>query len=151
APKYEALSYVWGPTNDLQAIVLDCFEYLVTPSLFEVLLRLRKLDEDRLLWVDALVINQSDLAERSREVTKMLDRYSRAAKTIIWLGKPLENASYGRLDIMSAMKFLSQPELVTPKDHDSGEWVPIKQAVEAIFCSKYWTRSWTVQEIMYSD
>jgi hypothetical protein len=151
APKYEALSYVWGPTNDLQTIVLDGFEYLVTPSLFEVLLRLRNLDEDRLLWVDALVINQSDLVERSREVTKMLDRYSRAAKTIILLGKPLENASYGRLDILSAMKFLSQPDLVTPKDHDSGEWVPIKQAVEAIFCSKYWTRSWTVQEIMYSD
>lgn len=88
APKYEAISYIWGPTNDLQTIVLDCFEDLVTPSLFEVLLRLQKLDEDRLLWVEALVINQSDLTERSREVTKMLDRYSRAAKTIIWLANP---------------------------------------------------------------
>ncbi|EPE36532.1 hypothetical protein GLAREA_08695 [Glarea lozoyensis ATCC 20868] len=151
ALKYEALSYFWGPINDLKAILLDGFEYLVTPNLFEALLRLRKLDEDRLLWIDALVINQSDLTERSREVTKMLDRYSRAMNTIIWLGKPLANASYGRLDIMSAMKFLSQPELVAPKDHDSGEWVPIKQAVEAIFCSKYWSRAWTVQEMMYSD
>jgi hypothetical protein len=120
ALKYEALSCVWGPIKDLKFIGLDDFEYLVTPSLLELLLRLRKLDEDRLLWVDALVINQSDFAERSREVTKMLDRYSRAAKTIIWLGKPLENALYVPLHIISVMKLLSQPDLVIPKDHDSG-------------------------------
>ncbi|PQE22785.1 heterokaryon incompatibility protein [Rutstroemia sp. NJR-2017a BVV2] len=150
-PEYEALSYVWGSTDDLQIIKLDGLDYFVTRNLFEVLLRFRKLDKDRLLWIDALVINQSDLVERGREVTRMPNRYSGAVGTILWLGAPLENAQYGRLDIIAAIKFLSQPDLIVPIEHETGEWVPTKQAVEAIFCSRYWTRAWTVQEIMYSD
>ncbi|KAF2005594.1 HET-domain-containing protein [Amniculicola lignicola CBS 123094] len=150
-PSYQALSYVWGSTRDPQTITLDRFDFLITRNLFEVLLRLRKENQDRLLWIDALVINQLDFVERSKEVTKMLDRYSGASETIVWLGNPLEGASYGRLDIISAMKFLSQPDLELPKNHEGQEWVLIKQAVEAIFCSIYWTRSWTVQEIMYSE
>ncbi|KAF2417128.1 hypothetical protein EJ08DRAFT_575838, partial [Tothia fuscella] len=118
----------------------------VTRNLFEVLLRLRKLDKGRLLWIDALIINQVDLAERGREVSKMLSRYSGAQGTIIWLGAPLENAQYGRMDIVAAMEFLSQPDLVVPKDQETGKWKPIRQAIEAIFCSRYWTRAWTVQE-----
>jgi hypothetical protein len=156
APQYEALSYVWGSQDNLQSIQLDNRDYLVTRNLFEILLRLRRPDEDRIFWIDALVINQSDMVERAAEVTKMLRRYSGAAKTVVWLEKPLDylpmHVADSRLNIASAFKFIAEANVVKrPKDDNSKEWIPIKQAIEAVLGSTYFTRAWVVQEVMYSN
>ncbi|KAI5357970.1 putative heterokaryon incompatibility [Septoria linicola] len=44
-------------------------------------------DKTRLLWVDAVCINQSDDTEKSKQVQRMRAIYSQAASVIIWLGK----------------------------------------------------------------
>jgi hypothetical protein len=63
APVYAALSYVWGSQEDPACILLNGEVYRVTQNLHLVLSRLRRPDGDRLLWIDALAINQLDIVE----------------------------------------------------------------------------------------
>ena len=44
----------------------------------------------RKLWVDALCINQADLAERLQQVIIMGSIYSQAERVILWLGEAFE-------------------------------------------------------------
>lgn len=59
----------------------------VTPNLSAALDRLRLDTETRMLWVDALCINQVDNTERSQQVAQMGKIYSDARETIAWLGR----------------------------------------------------------------
>lgn len=56
---YEALSYVWGDRESTNKIWVDGCLFTVTENLFEALSNLRQPSEDRLLWVDAICIDQS--------------------------------------------------------------------------------------------
>jgi hypothetical protein len=39
-------------------------------------------------WYNALCVNQQDLEERSQQVKRMAEIYSKAAKVVAWLGLP---------------------------------------------------------------
>ncbi|KAK0639772.1 hypothetical protein B0T16DRAFT_338954 [Cercophora newfieldiana] len=52
-PKYEALSYVWGPPEPSHLIRLDGQPFRVTSNLYAALKRLRLPHSRRTLWVDA--------------------------------------------------------------------------------------------------
>lgn len=56
---YEALSYVWGNKESTNKILVDGYPFTVTENLFEALSNLRQFGEDRLLWIDAICIDQS--------------------------------------------------------------------------------------------
>lgn len=56
---YEALSYVWGNKESTEMIRVDGCLLKVTENLFEALSSLRKAREDRLIWIDAICIDQS--------------------------------------------------------------------------------------------
>ncbi|TPX14030.1 uncharacterized protein E0L32_000424 [Thyridium curvatum] len=67
AGPFEALSYVWGdPRRSL---------------------RLRRGAETRLIWADAICINQEDLDECPQQVQLMRDVYSCAERVVVWLGE----------------------------------------------------------------
>jgi Heterokaryon incompatibility protein (HET) len=85
-PEYEALSYCWGDTIDLTPIQVNEHLLDITQSLRSALFHLRKLDEPRTLWVDAICIDQQDPIERGNQVSIMGDIYSRASRTVVWLG-----------------------------------------------------------------
>jgi hypothetical protein len=88
APLYEALSYVWG--FDIPAIksqILFETEVLsIGSSLANALTRLRLRNSIRVLWVDALCINQKDDDEKNRQVLLMGSIYLLARRTVVWLG-----------------------------------------------------------------
>ncbi|KAE9374113.1 HET-domain-containing protein, partial [Stipitochalara longipes BDJ] len=85
-PDYEALSYVWGSQADPKIILLDGVTWHVTPSLYYALLHLRFSDRFRVIWIDALAINQTDIQERNEQVKEMAAIYASAKSTLIWLG-----------------------------------------------------------------
>lgn len=59
---YEALSYVSGKKPSADRIwVAEC-ELDITENLHEALIHLRRPDEDRVLWIDAICIDQSHTA-----------------------------------------------------------------------------------------
>ncbi len=97
APAYEALSYVWGEPwgrfsvtveeNDRKENDTGKAFILMTPNLDTVLRHLRYHGiMDRVLWVDALCINQDDAAERSRQVQLMRRIYESCKADIAWIG-----------------------------------------------------------------
>ncbi|KAG4295202.1 hypothetical protein FPRO06_01786 [Fusarium proliferatum] len=83
---YEALSYSWGRQTTLHEIVVNGKVLSITESLHEALYHLRNPDEDRMLWVDALCIDQNNIKERGHQVNRMGEIYKKADRVIIWLG-----------------------------------------------------------------
>ncbi|KAF4624621.1 hypothetical protein G7Y89_g13548 [Cudoniella acicularis] len=70
-PPYEALSYTWGDAKKRRDNFVDGYIFSITTNLEIALRYLRRSDEARTLWVDALCINQEDLQERAQQVRKM--------------------------------------------------------------------------------
>ncbi|KAJ9604904.1 hypothetical protein H2200_010293 [Cladophialophora chaetospira] len=88
APPYETLSYVWGPPSFTESIRLGSHDVHITPNLASALRQLRPVSPRpaRVLWIDALCINQDDLAERSAQVLLMRDIYTRGKTNMAFLG-----------------------------------------------------------------
>ncbi|KAF7510423.1 hypothetical protein GJ744_006702 [Endocarpon pusillum] len=85
-PQWEALSWLWGARGDLRAIIVNGRKFSVTRNLFIALNHLRLRERSRLLWVDALCINQDDIEERSSQIKQMAFLFHRAKNVIAWLG-----------------------------------------------------------------
>lgn len=67
-PAFEAISYAWEDPDDTRAITYDEKVLRPTTSLFEALRRFRKATQPRVLWADAISIDQSDPVERGHQV-----------------------------------------------------------------------------------
>jgi hypothetical protein len=86
-PSYEALSYVWGSPTVNNPISCHGKDLLVTVNCIAALRRLRNKKKRRVLWIDAICIDQSSMNERNRQVKLMGDVYSKARRVILWLGE----------------------------------------------------------------
>jgi hypothetical protein len=86
APAYEALSYVWGPIQQPDEILCNGQTIGIQPSLSSALKRLRLPHSERIIWADAICINQSDSVEKSHQVPLMGSIYSKAERVVVWLG-----------------------------------------------------------------
>ncbi|KAF2796919.1 HET-domain-containing protein, partial [Melanomma pulvis-pyrius CBS 109.77] len=96
---YEALSYVWGNSPERKRLIIGgrngAQAYLdVTTNLYAALRRLRDPDVERIVWVDAININQDDLEERGSQVQFMASIYSFASRVIVWLGEDDSGAAF---------------------------------------------------------
>lgn len=85
---YETISYVWGDATVRGTILLDNVTLDVPKSSETVLRRMRLPKRDRIVWIDAMCINQTDVEERNQQVAMMADIYGNTAKDLIWLGHP---------------------------------------------------------------
>jgi hypothetical protein len=85
---YEAVSYCWEGQTPTETILCDDKRFLVTANCMAVLKQLRRRWVGRLLWIDAICIDQTKEAEqeRNQQLQIMGHIYSQAAKVIIWLG-----------------------------------------------------------------
>lgn len=83
---YEALSYTWGLPDLFERIIVDGCYLNVTYNLHSVLQQLRYSDVDRILWIDAICIDQENKKERGHQVEQMSKIYSEAERVIFWLG-----------------------------------------------------------------
>ena len=99
---YEALSYTWGDEPATAKIKLNQKVFLCRPNLHAALRRLRRTDEPRHLWVDAISINQDDTAERNHQVGLMRSIYSQAQVVIAWLGESTPGSDSG-MEFLKAM------------------------------------------------
>ena len=106
--KYDAVSYVWGTSRKTYRI--RCGEGFFNPnsvddgieptfkspnsistgltvgeSVYEILKDMQDDKAARLLWIDALCINQGDLEERAEQVMLMDKIYKYARRVIVWV------------------------------------------------------------------
>ena len=84
---YETLSYAWGDLRETLPICVDKNPFPVTVNLHAALSRLRDHSFERVIWVDAVCIDQRNPEERKQQVQLMAEIYSRAYRVIVWLGK----------------------------------------------------------------
>lgn len=87
---YEAVSYVWGTGPRCHSITLNNCAFPVTENLHAALWHLRDQQLERVLWVDAVCINQDDNKEKERQIPLMRTIYAQAGRVIVWLGLPLD-------------------------------------------------------------
>lgn len=80
-PRYKALSYAWGSSDNLEDIYVgtsDEYVLSVTQNLACALQCLRYEDRPRTLWIDAICVDQANLTERSSQVQRMTDVFKLA-------------------------------------------------------------------------
>ncbi len=89
--RYEALSYTWGDPKVTKPVMCSRKSIDVTANLHSALHHLRFPDRQRILWVDALCINQEDDKDKETQVQRMGLIYSRARRVLVWLGEDVED------------------------------------------------------------
>ncbi len=114
---YEALSYVWGETSPKHLIQCSGTNIQITANLEDALRQLRYANRPRVLWVDAICINQGDKAERSRQVRIMQSIYANATQVMVWLGQGAEG---------DARAFTSLQNLKSVLNGQSDSWFLVR-------------------------
>lgn len=143
--KYEALSYTWGDATQKQAIYFasGSRELSVTKNCLSALLHLRYTHDDRMLWVDAICINQEDLKERASQVRMMDKIFERAFNVMVFLGD-----ANPRNDIL--FKELAAADEVVSRVGHCNRPPPSKaviQQLEELFQNPWFKRVWVLQEV----
>ncbi|KAH8653956.1 heterokaryon incompatibility protein-domain-containing protein [Tricladium varicosporioides] len=166
APKYEALSYVWGDATMAEFICCDGSSLYITDTLKIALQRLRLPNSPRLLWIDQICIDQNDNDERGHQVKLMASIYSMAKEVIIWLGDASYIEAAPAFSLISKILAKMQTKIIPyvtseannatsskfPTNEvmaglelpprDSPEW----DALEQLTKQPYFTRIWVIQE-----
>lgn len=86
--KYTCLSYTWGSEDNQQEILINGLRCPIRRNLWDFLEMARHNYSHAELWIDAVCIDQTDDAERSRQVQMMMDIYVAGQLTMVWLGEP---------------------------------------------------------------
>ncbi|KAI1488552.1 heterokaryon incompatibility protein-domain-containing protein [Biscogniauxia mediterranea] len=164
-PPFEALSYTWGSPKSRKAIFIESSgkplaKLLVTKNLAVALSHLRDSKSSRTLWIDAICINQEDLAERSAQVPRMRLIYQLAARVVVWLGPGSSQSDIAlqtlqhlgeQVEISRTLSVIRDPD-ATERDwysesHDL-PFTPRAWRAIAVLVQRLWfTRIWVVQEI----
>ncbi|KAF3024218.1 hypothetical protein E8E14_010916 [Neopestalotiopsis sp. 37M] len=161
---FEALSYTWGDAGDLRPITVNHECIGITTNLEIALRYLRKLDEPRVLWVDALCIDQEDTEEKSSQVQRMGEIFSSANSVLAWLGPPepkseeamqaIEKIGFALLPILCADGGLAYCRGLSPVDLQKNMGLQLSamnwDAIWAICERPYWHRVWIIQELFDS-
>ena len=164
SPSYETLSYEWKSQTQLYPVLCDRkYKILIRQNLRDALLRLRRRHESRVLWIDAVCIDQEDANEKTLQVGLMKRIYESAENVVAWLGKDDEKIKRAmRMICLLHRHYLpqksgyecSEKETCCCDEDDSeklyvGE--PSREIWEAALvlnlCS-YFSRLWTVQELV---
>lgn len=80
------MSYTWGSREQPFNISIEDAIFPVTVNLYAALEALRHPYEDRILWTDAIYIDQGNVKRRGHQVRQMNSIYCIAREIIVWLG-----------------------------------------------------------------
>jgi len=136
---YDALSYVWGdPSKPHPMFVREHNSksgqnLQVTKNLHEALLRLRNCFVERILWIDAVSINQKDEQEKEQQIQFMAKIYAQANRVIVWLGETADNSDQALQEIRNA----GGKEIKNSLEDET-----IQQAVTALLQRPWFRRIW---------
>ncbi|KAE9363193.1 HET-domain-containing protein [Stipitochalara longipes BDJ] len=139
--QYTALSYCWGAGTDRIYIMVNGQTIAVTRNLENALRRLRKTDQDTVVWADAICINQQDCAEKSVQVGMMGNIYSKATEVWIWLGEAGDNSD-------AAMNYIRNIKTLDFEDPKYSPPLNTWKAIKLLWSRPWFERLWVVQEAL---
>jgi hypothetical protein len=174
SPTYEALSYVWGSEENKSSITVryqpqhiagvsqqkkaedgdgssgSSFQLEVTPNLHDALRHIRLPESERVMWIDAVCINQKSGLEKNHQVNLMRQIYKASKQVVLWLGEEKDSAI--------ALNFLRNMPLQPKNGYadvrglklgDSANWAALLACEELFLGRPYWRRSWILQEVLH--
>ncbi|ORY10036.1 hypothetical protein BCR34DRAFT_464749, partial [Clohesyomyces aquaticus] len=97
----------------------------------------------RMDWVDAIYINQENLAERTTQVAKMKCLYRKCTRVAVYLGEDLITCST-RFPKSAPLDSLYQKKCIFPKNHPLREF-PFR--LTKLLSRRYFSRFWIIQEL----
>lgn len=140
---YEALSCTWGLTNtaNQSQVRLSHGTMSISYNLDVALRHLRQKEVARILWIDAIFIDQSNISEKSDQVAQMREVYENASEVQIWLG-PAGIYSHDGVKVLAAL--LQAREV----PNNSAGFITSfgLHVLEDILSRDWWSRLWVVQE-----
>lgn len=144
---YEALSYHWGsgdPNEKIRIYVQDALpaNFPVRENLHSALKQLRYADRPRMLWIDAICINQDDNEEKNSQVSHMSRIYAGADNVCVWLGDEKEESNIA-MQFISRVVNLDDFDRLIVDDKNKAEWF----AMSNLMKREWFSRRWVVQEI----
>ncbi|KAK1988623.1 heterokaryon incompatibility protein [Colletotrichum cereale] len=166
APAYHAVSYTWGDPGQTVGILCEGAEIRITTNLLDALRRLRRPDEDVVLWADAVCIDQRNTLEKTHQIMLMTDIYSRAASVLVWLGS--DDAGLEGLEALVDAALAVLPEAVDDPARNRAsaaafsasiggeagaaaagrlDWAPLR----SLLGHDWFDRKWVYQEAILND
>ncbi|ETS84623.1 hypothetical protein PFICI_02648 [Pestalotiopsis fici W106-1] len=141
-PEYEATSYAWGgedgDSKPSGPIFIGNFYdvALQTKNCLSMLKYLRPTRGVRMVWIDAICIDQSNIREREVQVAEMQNIYRNASRVVVYLGPDT----------------VLQPT----QQHRRRSWLDESQAFEdnddrtskKLMDHRYFSRVWVIQELL---
>ncbi|ETS74808.1 hypothetical protein PFICI_13292 [Pestalotiopsis fici W106-1] len=98
---YDALSYVWGDPNASHSIQIDGLAFPITASLNTALSYLRHSRRERIIWVDALCIDQNNEREKEHQISLMYQIYACSSCVVVWLGEERDGSDQAIKELYS--------------------------------------------------
>lgn len=140
-PEYETVSYCWGGENGDASLYKPVFlgNYwdilLQTNNCWSMLRYLRPRVGVRIVWVDAICINQKDHRERESQVAIMGSIYERCQRAVVYLGQDMVRSGSTNNRTYPARRDLTSV---------SASAVDLHQLLKM----RYFQRVWVIQELI---
>ncbi|KAI0097183.1 heterokaryon incompatibility protein-domain-containing protein [Nemania sp. FL0031] len=136
---YEALSYVWGSEDGCYSISVNGRDLSITENLHTALVELRDWHIERVLWIDAICINQKDDSEKEEQIKLMASIFSKASRVIVWLGPGVDGGDQALEDIRRTADDTSTEPVAGSSTS--------QQTILALLRRPWFERIWVLQEV----
>lgn len=152
--EYEALSYVWGKKQPDYSVSVGTETLAVTPNCLSALRHLRREFRRRVLWVDAICIDQREsqpsIRERNHQVELMGKIYSEAHTVLVSLPTYKVITILKQINCVEVLPFNPLRKWLCRALVDMWNgWLnycSVYEAINWILWTDWWYRAWTFQE-----
>jgi len=156
-PEYETVSYTWGgedgDSSPCRPIFIGKYWDVLfqTKNCWEMLRFMRPWRGIRMLWVDAICINQQNVTERQQQVAKMGQIYGECSRVAVYLGGDFVDSQLGSFPSRRSLREIgsSSPSPELPEDDQQTKDRPPIGLYE-VLQRRYFSRVWVVQELILS-
>jgi Heterokaryon incompatibility protein (HET) len=148
---YEAVSWTWGAEKWTKSVRINhkdqAFSFDISPNLASAMMALRLPGEVRILWIDAICIDQKNGHEKNQQVPMMSRIYGQASRVCIWLGEGTEDTKLALDFIKKEVLELWEFDRLCENLDKSKRWAALIDLMK----QPWFSRRWVVQEIALAN
>lgn len=163
--QYEALSYAWGSSEDPSHVVVgeEGRTISITRNLDLAMRHLRHADRPRVMWIDALCIDQTSSSDKSRQDGYTHLIYRSSPRVVVWLGQEADDSDHA-MDVIGSVGekvriAWDRDEINWVTDEDEAIWgssrslneLPLDErdwaAVKSLIKRPWFSGTWVRQEV----
>ena len=143
---------MWGLPDTLgRFILISGKRFFVRGNLWLALIHLRHHSDKRLIWIDAVCVNQNDPVERGYQIQQMRRVYEQAQSVQVWIGLEADNCGKS-IDLLRKLAHMGELLLNLDAIYINDEF---RQQIQLetlkdlfkFFDRDYWHRVWIIQEV----